>query len=169
MSSHLSTGSADARRERDSIFTDNGARAEVMAPVIAGARARGIADAFAMLGEAAILIDFSGTVLHVADDAKALLGASLTVAGGHVVAVERRSTPALNRLLEAGLSESGPMRLEEDLLCVEDGMRQRVRLYRVPVAGEPFQLLSAVLAIEPPRRVRRRPGKCAADQATRAA
>lgn len=170
MSSHLDTGSADVRRERDSKRTDSGARADVlstMAPMIAGARARGIADAFAMLGEAAILLDFTGTVLHVGDDAHPLLGASLTVAGGHVVAVQRRSTPALNRLLEAGLADGGPMHLEEDLLCVEDGMRQRVRLHRVPSAGEPFQLLAAVLTVEPPRRVRRRPVK--ADQATHAA
>ncbi|HEY8580198.1 MAG TPA: hypothetical protein VIL72_09960 [Beijerinckiaceae bacterium] len=139
------------------IANDPGVRAEVMAPMIAGARARGIADAYEMMGEAAVLLDFSGTVLHASKDAEALMGCALAVTGGHVVAVDRKSAPALQRLLEAGLADTGPMRLEEDLLCAEDGMRQRVRLYRVPSAGEAYQLLSAVLVLEPPRRVRRRP------------
>ena len=53
------------------------------------------------------------------------------------------------------LCETSPGRLEEDLLCAEHGMRQRVRLYRVDNCGDRRQLLCAVLVLEPPRRVRR--------------
>lgn len=156
MAIHLSTGSAGVGAERHSAtIQDIGARADVVAPLIAGARARGIADAFEMMGEAVILLDFTGTVLHVAENARPLLGCAIGVAGGHVVATDRKSRPQVHRLLESGLAENGPAKLEEDVLCV-DGMRQRVRLYRVPAAGEACQLLAAVLVLEPPRRVRRR-------------
>lgn len=128
---------------------------EVLAPIIAGARARGIADAFQMLGEAAILLDFSGYVLHMGDSAEPLLGCALSIASSHVTPTSRKSAAPLQALLEAGLSASGPARLEEDLPCAEEGMRQRVRLYRVDNSQDARQLLCAVLVLEPPRRVRR--------------
>ncbi len=124
--------------------------------MLAGARARGIADAFEMMGEAVILLDFSGQVLHVSERAQPLLGCALTIAGGHVVASDRKTAAPLQRLLEAALATEGPVRLEEDLRCAEDGMRQRVRIYRPLVAGEACQMLAAVLVLEPPRRVRRK-------------
>ena len=128
-----------------------------LAPVIAGARARGIADAFEMLGEGAVLLDFSGSVLHVGEAAKPMLGCGLTIAGGHVVAASRKAAGSLQRLLEGGLADNAPRVLEIDLLCTEEGMRQRVRMVRAP--ADAYQLLASVLVIEPPRRVRRRPVK----------
>ena len=128
---------------------------EVLAPIIAGARARGIADAFQMLGEAAILLDFSGYVLHVGEGAEPLLGCALSITSNHVTPTSRRSAEELQALLEAGLADHGPGRLETDLLCAQEGMRQRVRLYHVDNSSDPRQLLSAVLVLEPPRRVRR--------------
>lgn len=128
---------------------------QVLAPIIAGARARGIADAFEMLGEAAILLDFSGYVLHVSDSAEPLLGCAVTIASSHLTAASRKSAPQLQSLLEAGLSVAGAVRLEEDLLCAEEGLRQRVRLYRVDNSADARQLLCAVLVLEPARRVRR--------------
>ena len=128
---------------------------EVLAPIIAGARARGIADAFQMLGEAAILLDFSGYVLHVGEGAEPLLGCALSITSNHVTPTSRRSAEELQALLEAGLADPGPGRLETDLLCAQEGMRQRVRLYHVNNSSDPRQLLSAVLVLEPPRRVRR--------------
>jgi hypothetical protein len=128
---------------------------EVLAPIIAGARARGIADAFQMLGEAAILLDFSGYVLHVGEGAEPLLGCALSITSNHVTPTSRKNADQLQALLEAGLSECGPARLEMDLMCAEEGMRQRVRLYHVDNSSDSRQLLSAVLVLEPPRRVRR--------------
>jgi hypothetical protein len=128
---------------------------EVLAPIIAGARARGIADAFQMLGEAAILLDFSGYVLHVGEGAEPLLGCALSITSNHVTPTSRKNADQLQALLEAGLSECGPARLEMDLMCAEEGMRQRVRLYHVDNSSDSRQLLCAVLVLEPPRRVRR--------------
>ncbi|MDP2357051.1 MAG: hypothetical protein Q8M31_13465 [Beijerinckiaceae bacterium] len=124
-----------------------------LGPVIAGARARGIADALEMLGEGAILLDFSGAVLHVGPRAKPMLGCALAVTGDHVVALSRKATAPLQNLIQAGLAADAPRALEEDLLCAQEGMRQRVRILRVPAGGD-YQLLASVLVLEPPRRVR---------------
>lgn len=128
---------------------------DTLAPVIAGARARGIADAFEMIGEGAVLLDFSGSVLHVGSLAKPMLGCALAITGGHVVAMSRKATDPLQRLIEAGLADDAPRVLEEDLLCTEEGMRQRIRMVRAP-GGDAYQLLASVLVLEPPRRVRSR-------------
>jgi hypothetical protein len=72
-----------------------------------------------------------------------------------VTPTSRRSAEELQALLEAGLADPGPGRLETDLLCAQEGMRQRVPLYHVNNSSDPRQLLSAVLVLEPPRRVRR--------------
>jgi hypothetical protein len=131
-----------------------GARANVIGPIIAGARARGVADAFELLGEAAILLDFSGAVLHVGASARPLIGCAVSIVSDHLAPASARSRSALQGLLEAGLAEGAAARLEADLPCAESGMRQRVRLYRVDDAGDPRQLLRSVLTLEPPRRLR---------------
>lgn len=138
---------------------------DTLAPIIAGARARGIADAFEMIGEGAILLDFSGSVLHVGPLAKPMLGCALSVTGGHIVAISRKAAGPLQALIEAGLADGAPRVLEEDLLCAEEGMRQRVRMVRAP-SDDAYQLLAAVLVLEPPRRVRsRRSSRHAAEDA----
>lgn len=124
-----------------------------LGPVIAGARARGIADAFEMLGEGAILLDFSGAVLHVGPLAKPMLGCVLAVVGDHAVALSPKAAGPLQNLIQAGLAADAPRVLEADLLCPQDGMRQRVRMLRAPTGGD-YQLLASVLVLEPPRRVR---------------
>lgn len=145
----------EATGERPGAGADAAKPGQVLAPIIAGARARGIADAFEMLGEAAILLDFSGCVLHVGEGVERLLGCALSITSNHVTPTSRKSADELQALLEAGLSERGPARLEMDLMCAEEGMRQRVRLYHVDNSSDARQLLSAVLVLEPPRRVRR--------------
>ncbi len=124
-----------------------------LGPVIAGARARGIADALEMMGEGAILLDFSGTVLHVGPLAKPMLGCALAIMGDHVVALSSRASKPLQELIQASLANAAPFVFEADLLCAQVGMRQRVRILRPPAGGD-FQLLASVLVLEPPRRVR---------------
>ena len=56
-------------------------------PLLAGARARGMADAFELLGVAAVFIDEGGFALHINDRARRRLGPQLVgrrraVAGG---------------------------------------------------------------------------------------
>ncbi len=108
-----------------------------------------------MMGEGAILLDFSGSVLHVGAQAKPMLGCALAIAGGHVVAASRKASEPLQRILQAGLADDAPRIIEADPLCAEHGMRQRVRMVRAP-EGDAYQLLASVLLIEPPRRVRSR-------------
>jgi hypothetical protein len=79
----------------------------------------------------------------------------LSITSNHVTPTSRKNADQLQALLEAGLSECGPARLEMDLMCAEEGMRQRVRLYHVDNSSDSRQLLCAVLVLEPPRRVRR--------------
>jgi hypothetical protein len=141
--------------DRGRSFSAAGApRPNPLAPLLAGARARGVADAFEMIGEAAILLDFSGAVLHVSALAKPMLGCAVSIAGGHVVALSHKAADPLERLIERGLSDHpAPAVFEADLRCAEKGMRQRVRLVKAP-SGDACQLLAAILLLEPPRRVR---------------
>lgn len=143
-------GAGSARRGKGP-----GAQIDTLAPIIAGARARGIADAFEMMGEGAVLVDFSGSVLHVGRIARPMMGAAITVTQGHIVATSRKAAEPLAALLQTGLGEDAPRVLEADLLCDEEGMRQRVRLVRA-LGDDAYQLLAAVLVLEPPRRVRSR-------------
>jgi hypothetical protein len=156
MATHIHTGApapgAELRAEpSDSIVS----MSDRLAPVIAGARARGIADAFEMIGEGAILLDFSGAVLHVGQLARPILGCALSVTNDHVVALSCKAAEPLQRLLQAGLADDAPRLLEADFLCAEQGMRQRVRMVRAST-GDAYQLLASVLILEPPRRVRSR-------------
>ncbi|MFN3892917.1 MAG: hypothetical protein ACK4MV_21175 [Beijerinckiaceae bacterium] len=159
MATHFSPGvqAPGSEPRRADISQPATSSPDTLAPILAGARARGIADAFEMIGEGAILLDFSGSVLHVGQMAKPMLGCGLAVTGGHVVALSRKSADSLQRLIEAGLADSAPRVLEEDLLCAEEGMRQRVRLFRAP-SGDAYQILASVMVLEPPRRVRCRRG-----------
>ena len=128
---------------------------DAIAPIIAGARARGIADAFEMMGEGAVLVDFAGAVLHVGAIARPMMGAAIIVTQGQIAAASRKAAEPLEALLQAGLGEGAPRVLEADLLCEEEGMRQRIRLLRA-LGDDTYQLLAAVLVLEPPRRVRSR-------------
>lgn len=166
MAIHISSGApAGAEPRRSESSPTSTSSPDALAPIIAGARARGIADAFEMIGEGAILLDFSGSVLHVGQLAGPMLGCALAVTGGHVVATSRRAAGELQQLLETGLADNAPRVLEADLLCSEEGMRQRIRMVRAP-SGDAYQLLASVLILEPPRRVRcRRSGKQLAEGA----
>ena len=52
-----------------------------LAPLLAGARARGVADGLELIGAAAALLDEQGEVLHVNARALGLMGQSLFVSG----------------------------------------------------------------------------------------
>jgi len=71
-----------------------------LAPLLAGARARGMVDAFDLLGHGAVLIDWQGAALHVSERARSQLGAALTLSQGRLAAADLAS----DRLLQAGLN-----------------------------------------------------------------
>jgi PAS domain-containing protein len=119
-----------------------------IAPLLAGARARGLADAFDMLGVAAILIDADGDVLFANAGAQALFGAHLTVSGERLTAGREGDQRALRRLMDAALT--GARRSSELTIQRGTGLAA-LRLRATPVSSadeDPFQLLRAVVILD---------------------
>ena len=64
--------------------SDAGGPGDSLAPLLEGARARGVADAFELCGQPAILMGGAGDVLHVGAAAQALLGEGLRLRAGRL-------------------------------------------------------------------------------------
>jgi len=112
-----------------------------LGPLLAGARVRGVADGFAWLGLAAVLIDDRGEALHVNSGAAELMGDWLFVERGRLRARERGADRALAEAIEAALAEghAGDLRL-----ATADG-ELWLRIAPMPAdPGDPYQLLRAV-------------------------
>ena len=125
-----------------------GGVAAPLAPLLAGARARGVADGLELIGAAAALLDEQGEVLHLNARALSLLGDHLVLAGGRLRARDR----ALDRTLAAAIDLT--LRLPDRLarragrLARADSLGVRI----MPVtadADDSFQLLRAVAILEP--------------------
>jgi len=117
------------------------AQAPPLGPLLAGARVRGVADGFAWLGLAAILIDDRGEALHVNPGAVELMGEALFLEGGRLRARDPRADLALFDAIEAALTrgEAGNVRLQ--------GGEGEMWAHVAPMPTEsdnPFQLLRAV-------------------------
>jgi hypothetical protein len=80
--------------------------------LLAGARARGVADGFAWLGLAAILIDDRGEALHVNPAAVELMGECVYLEGGRLRARDARADYILAAAVRAALDEGPPSRVE---------------------------------------------------------
>lgn len=122
-------------------------RLDALQPLLAGAHARGMADALELAGVAAVLIDAHGMVLHAGAQAAALFGSALRVEYDHLVGADGESTRAIQILLGAALGEG-------DLpapLCLNGrgggGLVLRVRRVKA-AAGNLSQLLKVLILIE---------------------
>ena len=117
-------------------------------PLIEGARARGVADAFEMVGQGAILLDATGTVLHAGAAALQLMGQDLSVQSGHLVAQTATANQAIQDLV-AALLDTGA-RTETIVISRSDGLSSlKIRGYAFASENHsPYQLLSAVLLID---------------------
>ena len=117
-----------------------------MAPVIAGARARGVADALEWLGMAAVLFDEQGEALHVNDAARRRLGSALRQEAGRLVA----AAPELDRGLQAAIH--GAICGARTRLAIPAADGNDVVVLRIEsfegAAEDPFQLLRAVAIFE---------------------
>ena len=86
------------------------ARGAPLAPLLAGARARGVADGFEWLGLAAILLDDRGEVLHVNRRAVDLMGEDLFLSSGRLRArdaeIDGALGVAIRRALMGGTSSN---------------------------------------------------------------
>ena len=117
-------------------------------PLLAGARARGMSDAFDMLGLAFVMIDAHGMILHVSAEARIYLGPYLAVASEHLVGAGQCETRAIQSLIGSVLRDgASPGRI---MLARGQGMRPLV-LRGLPVpspANDPCQLLKALVIVE---------------------
>jgi hypothetical protein len=121
-----------------------------LAPVLAGARARGMADAFELLGVAAILIDECGFALHVSARARRLLGPELRIDAGRLRAAGRELDCAIGAAVEsavAGVTPTGGAANIEFAAAARGAIGVKI----LPVGAESddsFQLLRAIAIIE---------------------
>ncbi|MGE3246757.1 MAG: hypothetical protein AB7F96_00855 [Beijerinckiaceae bacterium] len=76
----------------------------VLAPMLAGAQARGMADMLEMLGQGAILVDPAAGVLHVSERARAMLEGVVGFTQGHMAGQTPEARDVLQRLVAATLA-----------------------------------------------------------------
>jgi hypothetical protein len=119
-----------------------------LAPLLAGARARGVADGLELIGAAAALLDEQGEVLHLNARALSLLGDHLVLAGGRLRARDRALDRTLTAAIDSTLRHQVASRVALGDEASADGLGVRI----MPVtaeADESFQLLRAVAILEP--------------------
>jgi hypothetical protein len=120
-----------------------------LAPVLAGARARGMADALELLGVAAILVDECGFALHVNARARDLMGPQLRIDAGRLRASERELDAAIGAALESAVAGAVPA--QGARIGLAEGARGAAALRILPVVAETdesFQLLRAIVVLE---------------------
>ena len=94
-----------------------------LAPLLAGARARGVADGLELIGAAAALLDEQGEVLHLNARALSLLGDHLVLAGGRLRARDR----ALDRTLTAAIDSTVRHHIASRVALGDEATRRRPR------------------------------------------
>ena len=140
--------SANADRQIPPTDAPGRSVAAPLAPLLAGARARGVADGLELIGAAAALLDEQGEVLHLNARARSLLGVDLVLSGGRLRARDRAVDRDLSAAIDSTLRDRVASRLSLGDGARDDGLGIRI----MPVAaeaGEAFQLLRAVAILEP--------------------
>jgi len=123
------------------------ARGAPLAPLLAGARARGVADGFEWLGLAAILLDDRGEVLHVNRRAVALMGEDLFLSSGRLRARDEEIDGALCVAIHRALGGGTPSHLAIPLKSGQGTVGARIAAID-SLEDDPFQLLRAVAILE---------------------
>jgi hypothetical protein len=131
----------------DGLAAQEKANRTPLAPLLAGARARGVADGLELIGAAAALLDEQGEVLHVNARALRLMGEGLFVADQRLRARDRAADETLATAIGSTLRYGVASRV-----AVGDGEGVLgVRIVPVATEGdESFQLLRAVAILEAP-------------------
>ena len=135
------------RRAEPLIRQSQEPRLDGLQPLLAGAHARGMADALELAGIAAVLIDSHGMVLHAGDHARALFGAALRVEHDHLIGADGESTTAIQHLVEMALGQGRePASIA---LSRSNGTPLVLHARRVPgAAGNLCQMLKVLIMIE---------------------
>lgn len=134
----------------DFLSRDDGL-SEILGPVMAGARARGVADAFEMLGLAAVLIDETGRVLHAGGRAQRALNPLVRIAEDHLVGIDAGVNDALQQVMSGVIGSLGTTSSAADEVVLRDGdgtARLSIRALRFQHVSEDVpQLLHSVLVV----------------------
>ena len=120
------------------------ANAPPLGPLLAGARARGVADGFSWLGLAAILVDDRGEALHVNPGAVELMGETLYLDGGRLHARD----PQTDLLLADAFCDALTLGEARNLRLL--GPEGEMWAHVAPMAADaddPYQLLRAVVLL----------------------
>jgi hypothetical protein len=122
-------------------------KVDALQPLLAGAHARGMADAFELAGVAAVMIDQQGMVLHAGAPARDLFGPDLRVEYDHLVSGDAESTCAIQTLIASALSEA---ETPAPVLVSRAGQTPfKLHARRAPgAAGNVCQLLKVLIIIE---------------------
>jgi hypothetical protein len=119
-------------------------------PVMAGARARGVADALDLVGIAAVLIDRSGRVLHCGPRAERALAPFVRVVGHHLLGGDARIDDQVGRFLARIVDGTSCEPAAEEIEAEDGSSRTRLRALRFPATEpEAVQLLHSIVIIEP--------------------
>jgi hypothetical protein len=121
-----------------------------LAPLLAGARARGMADALDLLGLAAILIDAHGYALHVNLRAQLCFGPHIGLRDGRLELRDASGEAGMATALEEALREEHGEARGELLIRRGAGLPDLVvRILPIKDHGEdPVQLLKAIVILE---------------------
>ena len=116
-------------------------------PILEGARARGVVDAYELIGQAALRLDGAGGVLHVGERARMLMGEGLLLNGGHLVGKSQAANRMIANQVALALKgkEIGPC----GRVAGPGGGQISVRVVPFrPGQGNPAQLLKAVVLLD---------------------
>ena len=122
--------------------------AQDMAPLLAGARAGGMAQAYEMLEIPAIFLDGEGAVLYVGPTALRLIGPHIAVHRRHLVAGSPEANERLQGLIESALT---PNAVPDFAILPRGEGLSPLAVHAVPVPGasdNPYQLLKTVLVLD---------------------
>lgn len=147
MSFQASTSRAKVSVSAQTVTGEAPPRPDALQPLLAGAHARGMADALEIAGVAAVMIDAHGMALHAGLAARNLFGADLRLEYDHLVAGSAESTCAIQTLIANAL---GSGEAPAPVLVPRAGQTPfKLHARRVPgAAGNLCQLLKILIIIE---------------------
>ena len=117
--------------------------------LLAGARARGVADALDLLGVAAVLVDGDGAALNVNTQAAAFMGPDIGICAGQLVAGTYEANTRLQRALDCVLNHGGVETVALETTAAGDLNILNLHILGLPQADDPStQLLKAVIILE---------------------
>lgn len=147
----VKAGSAQHARRRpvQPIAPESVPDEERLLPVIAGARARGMADALETMGVAAVMLDWAGMALHASSHVTRFVGTAAGRGLSLVSATLISANPATNRALQTAIAEiiSGDSHGSRRIVDPEARVVLTIKPIR-DAENDRYQLLRALVVLE---------------------